>query len=548
MKLTVLSFALMATQALQTQSAWAQTTFRVVLDPAARSTPAQGRLILGLIREGAKIGADAKPIDGPFWDDPQPFFGIDAAIKPGEGATIDDKATASTVATSQLPPGTYRAQARMRTNFVDSNWRREPGNLWSDEVSFTIPEIAYERKPRTVELHLSHVVQSEPPPKVEGVEWFEVRSKLLSDFRGRDVMLRAGVVLPAHMDPARKYPAIYEVPGFGGNHLGAVGHAHGTKGAKPDSNDAKLAAAAFYVVLDPEGPDGHTLFADSANNGPCGEALVKELIPALEAKYHLVAAPAARLLRGHSSGGWSTLWLAITYPETFGATWSTSPDPVDFRRFQLVDIYTQQNMYQVDLPRERSGEKPDPQNLMRFSPPDCHLPPLSPNGPVQIASFRAGGRAVMSNRTENLGEQVLGLDNTSGQQWDSWMAVFAPRNKKGHPAELYDPILGMISHDVAEKFRKYDIGERLRKDPVRIGAVLRGTVRVGVGDKDSFFLNEAVALLQKDLDAIKSDDGRRDGYVKILPGYDHGTIFQSPELRAFPAEMLAHLRREKLAE
>ena len=30
------------------------------------------------------------------------------------------------------------------------------------------------------------------------------------------------------------------------------------------------------------------------------------------------------------------LWLATEYPHIFGAAWASSPDPVDFRRFQLV--------------------------------------------------------------------------------------------------------------------------------------------------------------------------------------------------------------------
>ncbi len=36
---------------------------------------------------------------------------------------------------------------------------------------------------------------------------------------------------------------------------------------------------------------------------------------------------------GHSSGGWSSLWLQIEHPEVFGGVWSLAPDPVDFRDF-----------------------------------------------------------------------------------------------------------------------------------------------------------------------------------------------------------------------
>ena len=92
------------------------------------------------------------------------------------------------------------------------------------------------------------------------------------------------------------------------------------------------------VYLDGSCPMGHHEFADSANDGPWGQALTKEFIPYLESKFRMDAVPSGRLLTGHSSGGWSTLWLQVNYPEVFGGTWSTSPDPVDFRSFSGADL------------------------------------------------------------------------------------------------------------------------------------------------------------------------------------------------------------------
>ena len=53
-----------------------------------------------------------------------------------------------------------------------------------------------------------------------------------------------------------------------------------------------------------------------------------KVIPVFDVRlrFRMDARPRARLLTGHSSGGWSTLWLQITYPGVFGATWSTSPE------------------------------------------------------------------------------------------------------------------------------------------------------------------------------------------------------------------------------
>ena len=107
------------------------------------------------------------------------------------------------------------------------------------------------------------------------------------------------------------------------------------------------------VVLDPDCGTGHHVFADSATNGPRGRALVEELIPHIEKTFPRDRRARARLLNGHSSGGWSSLWLQVTYPDTFGGIWSTSPDPVDFRDFQRIDLYAPgENMF-----RDRDGKR-----------------------------------------------------------------------------------------------------------------------------------------------------------------------------------------------
>src|SRR5262249_7109874 len=94
----------------------------------------------------------------------------------------------------------------------------------------------------------------------------------------------------------------------------------------------------LHVVLDPSCRLGHHVFADSENNGPCGQALIEELIPHIEKEYRGLGLPVGRFVTGHSSGGWSSLWLQVTYPDFFGGVWSTAPDPVDFRDFQRIDL------------------------------------------------------------------------------------------------------------------------------------------------------------------------------------------------------------------
>jgi S-formylglutathione hydrolase FrmB len=499
--------------------ALAGTVFSVKLDAAVRKEPASGRLLVFLVKDGSKVERQA-PIDAPFWDDPQPMFGADVKnLAPGASAKVDDSATSFPEVASKLPAGTYRAAARLDINRTNSNWRRDADNLFSSKVvTFTVDPA---KPDQIVEITLDQATAPRAPTGAPGVEFVEVKSKLLSAFHKRDVMLRAGLALPAEYDPAKKYAAVYEVPGFGGDHSGAAPKASRLQRAADTSPEGQLARNVFWIWLDPESANGHTLFANSANNGPCGDALVKELIPAIEAKFPLVARPQARILRGHSSGGWSTLWLALNYPETFGACWSSSPDPVDFRRFQLPDIYGGPSMY--------------------FS--------LTTGGKTELPSIRGPGGPGMTIRQENLMEEVLGPKNTSAQQWDSWLAVWGARDLEGHPAALYDPVTGALDKKIAEQYRAYDLTELLKKNQGTMGLIWKQRIRLVVGDQDTFYLNEAVALLKPEVEKLSffhyPEGGH--GYIKIVEGYDHGSVYGSPELRGFAGEMVEHLRRQGLA-
>ena len=547
--------------------------------------PMSGRLIVSLIAPGNKLPADTAPNDAPFWFDWQPMFARDVVdCQPGDIFPLSGQWDHNKEAFDDLPPGEYTAAARFITNRTSSSWKESAGNWFSDPVKFTVAAKGVAGKQGGAPIASPTLVLNKPttlkqwkPP--EGVRIVEVRSALFSDFLGREVVLRAAVVPPIGLDVAAagppvpppanvpglppaiaaRYAAVYEVPGFGGTHTGAAGIARARKAlaAAPDvaSSEYKLASSTFWITLDPESPNGHTLFADSANNGPCGQALISELVPAIEAQFPIDGRPAARLLRGHSSGGWSTLWLGLNYPEVFGAVWSSSPDPIDFQRMQSVDIYTQANMYRVPIdssPSELASEK-------RIDANPGALGPATSSTPRDITSFRKDGKPVMSVRQEAQGEDMLGANNTSGQQWDSWFATWGPRAAPAgpatlpHPAALFDPATGNIDRAVAEQYRKYDIGHLLRTEPARYGMLFYSNIRLVVGDADEFFLNEAVELLKADLakvspiNALPMPAADYPGSITIVPGATHGTVFSSDAVKAFPQQMVEHLAKFGLA-
>ena len=479
--------------------------FAITFDESLRDHAATGRLVVYLSRTGEP---------GYRLSDPQPMYGVDVTdAMPGEVMLVGPGATPFPVPLKNLDSGTYQARAVLDVARESSSWRREPGNLYSDVV-----QIELTRHNATYPIALTNVVEERVFTETDRVRLIETPSALLSDFRGRDVTLRAGVVLPEGYDPARRYPAVYIVPGFGGDHFGAF------RWVDRDDAWSALREDAVIVVLDPEGPNGHTLFADSANNGPVGQALVEELIPAIESSVSLIEAPTARLLRGHSSGGWSVIWLALTYPEVFGAAWSSAPDPVDFRAFQDIDIYADVSGYVREwMIVDRWSREVDYYRV------------------EYIPSMRRDGQMTLRVRDENWMEEVLGPNNTSGQQWDSWFAVFGPRSEAGEPLAPWSHPTGRMNPRIARQYRAYDIGARVEDDP-DAARLLRERVRILVGDEDSFYLNQAVELLAGRLSAHPSLEGDH-GWIEIVPGATHGSVLRTPEADRMPADMLDHLRR-----
>ncbi len=390
---------------------------------------------------------------------------------------------------SNLPAGPYYVQAVMDFDRGGRSFGAAEGNGYSRPVRADLDPAAG----GSVALTIDQVYHAKPFPETDRVKLVDVESKLLTAFRGEPTHLRAGVVLPESFskDPQRRYPVVYEVPGFGGTHFGAVNAA-----ARKATDVAGVEM--LYVVLDPSCRLGHCVFADSANNGPCGRALVEELIPFIEKEYRCLGTPNARFVTGHSSGGWSSLWLQVTYPDFFGGVWSTSPDPVDFRDFQRIDL-----------------TKPGA-NL--FADGDGKPRPLA----------RVGGKPVLYFKSFSDMETVMG----HGGQLASFEAVFGPRDSDGKPRRLWDRATGTVDPETARTWEKYDIRLTLERDWKTLGPKLTGKLHVYTGADDTFYLDGAVRLLQESLKKLGSDAD-----VEVVPGRDHGTLLDRKMRERIAREM-----------
>jgi len=465
--------------------------FQVRFSDSIRKEPYSGRVYLFFTRSER-----LEPRVSRNWFRPEPLLAIDVENwKPNEplamGASSGKRLLTDPKPLAELDLKGCRVQAVARFNPYEREVGTGPGNGFSAIVN--LDEKALAQSP--LELSIDRLLEDRPFPESRWFKLLSLRSRLLSDFHQRDVQVRGAVQLPAsyYDRPERRYPVIFEIPGFGGTHL----YRQHTKVPVQEQNEGGVEF--LRVMLDPNCPLGHHVFADSANNGPVGQSLVSEFIPELDKQFRTVAAPTARFLTGHSSGGWSSLWIQVTYPEVFGGTWSTSPDPVDFRDFQQIDLYCRaENMY-----RDVTGARR----------------PLA----------RSGSQVLLWYDDFDHTEEVLGF----GGQLHSFEAVFSPRGTDGKPLRLWNRQTGAIDTALAKTWEKYDIRLVLERQWPELGPKLAGKLHVFQGGLDTFYLDGATKLLKESLARLKSD-----AVVEIVPGKDHGNLL-SPELtQRIRAEMV----------
>lgn len=324
------------------------------------------------------------------------------------------------------------------------------------------------------------------PVLARNLQRIVVPSALLTQFSGHPVSIQATLELPASYDthPQTAFPTIYVVPAFNEREPVPVHEI-----ARWEDALQSIRLDCIVVFLSAAVPTGHHEFADSANNGPWGRALTTELIPAIDRYFRTKATEQTRFVTGHSSGGWSALWLQVNYPDIFGGEWSSSPDPVDFRDFTGPDLtrVPPQNFYYDAQGHDYELVRPD-----------------------------AGWTAAQTLRQYVRGEPQSGPES----QFGSFDAVFSPRGTDGKPMRLFDRATGAIDPMVEQYWEDhYDIARILRDNWPALGPQLRGKLHVIVGTQDTFHLDGSVRRLQGELAQLGSD-----AEITFAPGYNHFSI------------------------
>ena len=476
-----------------------------------RLAPASGRLIIVIAKS----------------DRPEPRFTIGDAesntsvtlgrdvtnLGSGGASTIDKSSPTFPLKTlDDLLPGEYYVQALLASN-RDLKSMNAPGNLYSAVQRLHLDP----RAGATVKIELTKSLPAEElPPDNDLIKYIRIQSNLLTRFHRRPIYLRAGIILPRdyEADRGRSFPLRIHIGGYATPYKSVQGSMAANSAFRRMwlSDDTPRF---IYLQLDGDGPYGDPYQVNSDNSGPYGDALTKELIPYIEKNFRVIAEPRARVLDGESTGGWVSLALKVFYPDFFNAVWSSCPDGLDFRGFQLMDIYNDRNAY-FD---ENGTERPSKRDL--------------------------SGNVVFTIRHECRMENVMGTGDSwtmSGQQWGAWNATYGPRGADGRPVPLWDPKSGVIDKSVVEHWKKYDLRLILEQNWKTLGPKLRGKIHISVGEADSYYLNRAVHLLD---DFLKKAEPPADAQIAYGPGRGHcwSSISESEMMK----EMAAAVEQKAVA-
>ena len=474
------------------------------------STPASGRLLV--IFAPADQAPDREPRELAHANaEAIPLFGMDIeSWQPGTRVRLTDAADGYPLRHwRDLPVGEYRVQAlwqpydtlrradgRVLALPLDrgegQQWRDKPGN-WVSRPQ----RIRWDGRTRLPPLVLSErILDVATPSDTPWVKYLRVRSERLSAFWGRDVFLGAFVTLPAefHLRPQVRYPLVIQHGHF------PVGPSHWRE-TPPDSDLAPQYSARFGLqaynrivqeqayelfqawrgadfprvllveIQHPTPFHDHSYGVNSANNGPYGDAIQYELIPEIERRFRGIGQGWARFLFGGSAGGWTAMATQIFYPDEYNGAWIACPDPIDFRHLGTIDLYQDRNAYHI---ASRYKRTPRP------------------------ARRNTWGHVDATIEEQARWELALGSRGRSGDQWDAWESVYSPVGEDGYPRRLWNRDTGEIDPVTAAHWREnYDLGHILRRDWTRLAPRLRGKLRIYAGERDNYYLNNAVYVVDE---------------------------------------------------
>jgi hypothetical protein len=480
--------------------------FEISYPPQISAKPVDGRVILCISKDDRREPRFQLEEEGAQSAE---CFGVNVdALAPGTPAIIDESTVGyPLVKMNEIPAGDYTVQAVLNIyetfHRADGHtvklppdmgegqqWNRKPGNLLSHPQSMHIDPVAG----GVMRISMSEKIPPiEPPKDTKYVKHIRIESKMLSDFWGRPMYVGAIVVLPSGFDehPNAHYPLIVEQGHFPPDFHGFQTEPPGPE-IKGRQRDAALRRYEFYqawtsgrlphmllLLIQHANPYYDDSYAvNSANVGPYGDAITKELIPEVEKRFRGIGQGWARAVEGGSTGGWEALASQVFYPDYYNDAWVFCPDPIDFHAYQAVNIYDDKNAFWDE---GQFGGVPRPEERTY------------------------NGMLLQTMEPSIRREEVMGTKGRSTEQWGIWQAVFSPVGQDGYPAPIWDPKTGVIDKKVAAYWQEhYDLNYIMQRDWATLGPKLVGKLHFAVGEMDTWYLNNAVHMFQDFHDSVKN--------------------------------------------
>lgn len=412
------------------------------------------------------IGDEPAPINA------SPFFAVDLDSWNGQAIEFVPDAGFPLQSLSELQEGQWRAQALLDQNDVLSDLD-SPGNYYSLPQNLTVGASS-----SALNFTLTEMVPAETlPSDTELLKHVRIRSDLLSEFYGKDIYLRASVLLPPNHSEGsdERYPVLYQVAGLNGRY---------SRSQRLLNNDEFMdywlddsTPPAVIVFLDGESPFGDSYQMNSAVSGPYADANFFELFPFLAERFPINDIPSNRFVTGCSTGGWVSMALQILYPDYFNGAYSLSPDSPSFQAFQLVNLYEDDNAF------------------------------LSASGMARPSARDTNGDPRFSIANEVRMEAAIGRGDsyvTSGMQWGAWNAVYGQPDENGNPIPVWNQETGEINPAVAASWRPWDLDFYVRENWSNIGTDLAGKLNFWMGDMDNYYLTNGLRFLEETLNVMEA--------------------------------------------
>ena len=502
----------------------ASSRFEISFSKEASAAPLDGRVLLVIANNN-----DTEPrFQISFMTaQSQQIFGVDVdALAPGAAVVVDASILGYPAESlNDIPAGDYWVQAVL--NIYETfhlgdgrtlklapdkgegqHWQTKPGNLFSKPQKIHLDPKA----PQTVRILLTEknpTVEQDPKfvDKMAGwsgandehaiadnkwVKHIRIQSDLLTKFWGRPTYLGAVILLPDGWDehPDAHYPVIVEQDHFHRDLPGVVAFRTSPPSSNLKGGDLRVAQNGYKLYQDwtagrlpgvivitmqhatPYFDDSYAV--NSENVGPYGDAITQELIPYIEKNYRGIGQGWARSVYGGSTGGWESLASQVFYPDFYNGAWVFCPDVVDFRAYMTMNLYEDKNAFWGDGAFEN----------------------------VPRPSVRQPDGLVLSTMEQmNRYELVQGTHSRSGEQLDTWEAVFSTVGPDGYPKRIFDKRTGQIDHEVAKYWKEhFDLSAIMQRDWKTLGPKLAGKLHLYVGEADTFYLDRAVHLLKDFMD------------------------------------------------